>query len=113
MKTARKITIKHMSHGTCDLEIAYEVDLLKRTLTMQVDAIDTLLIESFLRFSAVNAFNEELEKVGKLPLLTNVNGFAIQMIVADKARFSLRLVERDFEPRQPTLVMRLLENENE
>lgn len=109
MKIARKIIMKHMSHRTSDLDIAYEFDLLKRTFTMNVDQIDTLLIESFIRFAAVSSVNDELEKAGKLPLLNNLNGFAIEMIVADKARFSLRLIERDFEPRQPTLVMKLLE----
>lgn len=103
------IHMKHMMHKARDLPINYEINLIKRTLKMHVDWIDTTLIESFIKSSAVNAVNTELEQLGKLPLLTNVVGFAIELIVADKVRFSLRLVERDFEPFEPTLVMRLLE----
>lgn len=78
-------------------------------MTLNVDWIDASLIECFLMSSAVNAVNRELESVGKLPLVTKLTGFAIELNVAGKAKFSLQLVERDFEPNEPTLVMRLLE----
>lgn len=103
------VYMKHMMHSARDLLIEYEIDLMQRTIVIDVDSIDTLLIESFLKSTAVSAVNRELEKFNKLPLVKNVNGFSVELVVAKKARFDLALIERDFEPREPTLVMKLKE----
>ena len=94
-------------HNARDLPICYEVDLIKRSILINVEWIDTDLIKHFLRFSAVEAINRELEIAGKLPLISNVNGFVIKLVVAEKAQFKLKIVERDFEPRELTLVMKI------
>ena len=91
--------MKQMMHKARDLPINYEINFIKRTLTMHVDWIDSSLIKSFIKSSAVNAVNREFENVGKLPSVTNINSFTIEMIVGGKARFDVQLVERDFEPR--------------
>jgi len=108
MKVANKILMKHMMHNTSDVMVEFEADLISRAVTIRVDSIDTLILERLVRFTMLHYVNEELERVGKLPLLTNMNGFSIELVVASKVRFSLRLVERDFEPCEPTLAMKLL-----
>ena len=105
MKIKTSIYMKHIMHSARDLLIEYEIDLIKRKIIISVDSIDTLLIESFIKTTAISAVNRELEKFNKLPLIENLNGFEVELVVAEKAKFSLRLVERDFEPREPTLVM--------
>lgn len=86
--------MKHVMHSALDLPIDYEIDLINRTITMNVDWIDTSLIESFLRSVEIK----------------NLNGFAIALNVAGSVKFDLQLIERDFEPRESTLVMRLKNN---
>jgi hypothetical protein len=101
------IQMKHMMHSAGDLVIDYQIDLINRTMVMNVGWIDTSLIEDFLRFSAVSYINQQLGKVGKLPLITKLNGFAIELVVAERVRYEPELIERDFEPKQPTLVMKM------
>jgi hypothetical protein len=104
MKIAHEIIMKHSMHRAQDVQFAYEADLSLRTVTVRVDTIDTGLIEWFLKFSLLHGVNDEMTKVGKAEF-ANLNSFQIELIVADKAKFNLKLVERDFEPREPTLVM--------
>lgn len=108
MRIANKILMKHMMHNARDVMVEYEVGLISRKVTIQVDTIDTLILERLISNTLLHYINEELERIGKLPLLTNMNGFSIELVVANKVRFNLRLVERDFEPREPTLAMSLL-----
>lgn len=108
MKIARKILMKHTMQRARDLEISYEVDLVNRSVNMQVGWIDTALIEWFLKFSLLHMMNEEMTRIGQAEF-ANVSSFHIEMAVADKSRFSLQLVQQDFEPRETTLVMRLKE----
>jgi len=100
--------MKHMMHNTNDVRFAYEADLSLRTVTVRVATIDTGLIEWFLKFSLLHGVNDEMTKAGKAEF-ANLSSFQIELIVADKAKFSLKLVERDFEPLEPTLVMKLKE----
>lgn len=104
----RKIAMKHMFHKAKDLCVEFEADLISRKIVLSVDWIDTLLIESFITFSALQIVNDELEKVNKLPLLTSLENFKIVLLVAGSAGFSLHHTQRDFEPRESTLVMKLL-----
>jgi hypothetical protein len=110
MKIAREIIMKHMMHRAHDVTFAYEVDLSLRTVTVRVATIDTALIEWFLKFSLLHCINDEMQNqhAGHAEF-ANLSSFSIEIVVADKARFSLRLVERDCEPLEPTLVMRLKE----
>jgi hypothetical protein len=97
-----------MMHNANDVMVEFEADLISRAVTIRVDSIDTLILERLLRFTMLSYVKEELESIGKLPLLTNMSRFSIELVVASKVRFNLRLVERDFEPREPTLAMSLL-----
>jgi hypothetical protein len=108
MKIAHEIIMKHMMHNTNDVRFAYEADLILRTATVRVATIDTALIEWFLKFSLLHGVNDAMTNAGKAEF-ANLSSFQIELIVADKAKFSLTLVERDFEPRDPTLVMKLKE----
>lgn len=109
MKIDRKMLMKHTMHRTDDLDIDYEIDLLNRTMIMRVAFIDTLLIERFLSWVAVSEVNIVLESFGKLPLITNLKNFSIEMIVAGKSSYFIQLIDRGFEPLQTTLVMKLKE----
>lgn len=100
--------MKHMMHNAKDVMVEYEANLISRAVTIRVDTIDTLILERFISLCILDYINAELERIGKLPLLTNMSGFSIELVVANKVRFNLRLVERDFEPREPTLAMSLL-----
>ena len=100
--------MKHMFHKAKDLCVEFNADLISRKIVMSLDWIDTSLIESFITFSALHIVNDELEKVNKLPLLTSLGGFNIELLVARSARFRLNYVSRDFEPTESTLVMKLL-----
>lgn len=108
MKMVHEIIMKHMMHNTNDVRFAYEADLILRAITVRVATIDTALIEWFLKFSLLHGVNDEMTKAGKAEF-ANLSSFQIELIVADKAKFSLKLVERDFEPRDSTLVMKLKE----
>ena len=109
MKEAACAYMKHFMHKTRDLLIAYEIDLIKRTMVLNVEWIDTLLLEDFLTYTAIRAINRKLEEVNKLPLATNIEGYTVELIVDSRVHFDLRLIERDFEPRQLTLVMKVKE----
>jgi len=108
MKTVNEIIMKHTMHNTNDVRFAYEADLSLRTVIVRVSTIDTALIDWYLRFSLLHGINDEMTKAGKAEF-ADLSNFKIELIVADKAKFSLKLVERDFEPRDPTLVMTLKE----
>jgi len=109
MKEVARAYMKHFMHNTRDLLIAYEIDLIKRTIVLNVEWIDTALIEDYLRTVAINAINRKLEEVNKLPLATNLKGYTVEVIVDNKIHLDVRLVERDCEPREPTFVMRVKE----
>jgi hypothetical protein len=110
MKEVARAYMKHMMHNTRDLLIAYEIDLIKRTIVLNIEWIDSLLIHDFLTYTAIRAINRKLVEVNKLPLASNIAGYTVELIVDGKVHFDLRLIERDFEPRQPTLVMRVKEH---
>lgn len=106
MKLNETFLMKHQGTRARDLEFAIDVDTDAKIIVLNVDWIDTGLIDWALIFSLLSTINRHLESNG-LPKLDNLSGFQIELVVAGKARFSLRRVERDFEPSQPTLVMHL------
>lgn len=106
MKLSEIFLMKHQGTKARDLEFAIDVDIDARTIVLNVDWIDTSLIDWAMVFSLLSTINSSLERNG-LQKLDNLSGFQIELVVAGKARFSLRRVERDFEPSQPTLVMHL------
>jgi uncharacterized protein YqcC (DUF446 family) len=109
MKINKKMTIKHMMHEAEDLPVEYEIDLINRTIVLNVPFIDTLQITSFLEWMAISDINEKLESLGKLPLIKNLNNYVIELVVAGKTSIIVQLIERGFEPPQTTLVMKLKE----
>jgi Tfp pilus assembly ATPase PilU len=109
MKITARVYMKHMMHKARDLFIAYEIDLIKRAIVLNVNWIDTALIEDFITRGALHAINRQLEEIGKLPLATNIDGYTIELIVEGKVHLDVRLVESDYEPKEPTLVMRVKE----
>lgn len=106
MKFNEIFLMKHQGTKARDLEFAIDVDTDAKTVVLNVEWIDTSLIDWALVFSLLSTINSELESKG-LPKLKSLDGFQIELVVAGKTRFSLRRVDRDFEPSQPTLVMHL------
>lgn len=106
MKFNEIFLMKHQGTKARDLEFAIDVDTDAKTVVLNVDWIDTGLIDWTLAFGLLSTINSRLESDG-FPKLKDLNGFEIELVVSGKARFSLRRVDRDFEPSQPTLVMHL------
>lgn len=100
-----KILMKHTMHQAPDLPIVCEVDLTRRTAKLHVEWADMGLIEWFLKSSLLPLINSDLEAGGIGAKFDSVAAFQIELVLAGKATFDLRLLERDFEPRQSTLVM--------
>ena len=98
--------LKHFMHHARDLPIRYETDLIQRRIAIQVDWIDTLLLQRFLTDHLLEEINQQLTKANKLPLLESLTGFDIALLVGKNGRFELRLMERDFEPREATLIIK-------
>lgn len=102
--------MKHVMHGARDLDFHLEADFITRKVLVGIDWIDTALLESFICVHAVQLLNDELEKVNKLPLLSSLDTFNIELHVASSARFSVQYVKSEVDARNNTLVMGLLEN---
>ncbi len=98
--------LKHFLHHARDLPIRYETDLIQRRIAIQVNWIDTLLLQRFLTDHLLEDINQQLTKVNKLPLLESLTGFEIELLVGQDSRFELKLMERDFEPREATLIIK-------
>ena len=104
----RKIlTMKHQAHSAKDLDIDYEFDLIKRTIKLEVEWIDSLLLTWWLQIHLLSEMNAKLEGIGKMQLLKHLRGFKIKLTVAQKIRFDLTLVEHDYDAQKATLVMKL------
>ncbi len=102
MKLSEKFVMKHSGMKARDLEFTADVDIDAKTITLGIDWIDSGLIDWTLKFALVSTINGQLESNG-LPKL-DLDDFQIELVVAGKARFSVRRVERDFDD-ESTLVM--------
>ena len=110
MKINRKALMKHQFHKAGDMKIEIRADLMTRKIELLADWIDTALIESVITLHAIQMLNEELEKVNKLPLLVSLEGFNVELIVSNGARFSVHYVRSEVDARQNTMVLRLLKD---
>lgn len=99
--------MKHMLHKARDVKVYFEVNLTLKTVTIHVESIDTLILDQLITEVILENVNEELN--GQLPLLKNLSGFSIQLLFDNKVKFKEERIERDFEPRLPTLVISLLD----
>jgi hypothetical protein len=106
MKFKNEILMKHSGHRARDLYIGYEADIATRQILLKVKWIDTGLLEWFLSFGLPHEINSQLDNRDKK--LEKLDSFDIELIVAEQARFSIRRIEREYEPHEPTLVMRLI-----
>lgn len=100
--------IKHMGHRAKDLLVTFVADLQGQRVLLSVEWIDTALL-TWTMESLQQEINRLLERQSVPHRIKSLDGFKVDLIVKDKARFHIRLVERDFEPRQPTLVMSVVE----
>lgn len=100
-----QILMKHTLHGAQDLMIAYTADMVLQELELHVEWVDSGLVEWALKFGLLSEINRELETMHSTCRVESLSHFKVVLTVANKARFTLHLVERDFEPRQTTLVL--------
>ena len=97
-------------HTAKDLLIAYEVDLIKHEVRMEVEWIDTQLIQRFLSSTFLEEINLELTRTNMLPPLENLTSFSIELEMIQeqiKTTFEVELAQRDFEPKESSLVIML------
>jgi predicted protein tyrosine phosphatase len=110
-----RMGFKHMMHNTNDLCVDYEIDLIAKIMLLKVDAIDTLSMQD-LENDFVGIINRYLDEIGTKQQVKNLDKFNITLVLEGKkttAKFNLRIVKRDFEPALPTLVMKLIEENEE
>lgn len=102
------IYIKHFMHSAKDLPITYEFDPINLKIKIESTWIDTLLLQRFLQM-LIKEYNDELGKTDRSEVIVELSNFEITLAVADKVVYELQLIERAFEPKEPTLVMRIKE----
>ena len=106
MKIKNEIIMKHQGHWAHDLLVAFDADTEARKVVLAVEWVDSILLEWFVGIHLLSRLNNALKKASQ-PALKSLHGFEFELLVDGKVRFDLRLIERDFEPRQPTLMMSL------
>ena len=93
-------------HSAKDLPITYEFDPINLKIKIESAWIDTLLLQRFLHM-LIKEHNDELVKTDKSEVIVDLSNFEITLTVANKVVYELQLIERAFEPKEPTLVMRI------
>jgi hypothetical protein len=109
MKIKANVYMKYMMHNAGNLDVAYEIDMIKRTILIDVKWIDAELNSDFLKVYALHAINRKLEEMNKLPLATNIACYSVELILDGKINLDVQLVDRDFSPKEPTLVSKIKE----
>jgi hypothetical protein len=107
MRFKRAVTIKHSMHRTRDLTIDYEVDLMTSEIWINVEAIDSLLLQAFLERTLPSNIQEYFQALGTKQTFKTIDDFNIVLKI-DDVSFDLKLIKRDFEPTDPTLVFKLI-----
>ena len=109
MNIKDKIYMKHTMHHAGDQYISFEIDLLGRTVKIEMSVLDTLLLQLFLQRTLLEIINEGLEKIGNIPKIETLSSFNLKLNLDGKVNLSIRLCERSFEPKDPTLIMSVME----
>lgn len=114
MKFNRSTYMKHMFHNAADLPIDYEVDLLAKTVWIKTSFIDTALLQSFIDRVLLQSINDYLETLGTKQKVLSITQFSLTLQIEDSTKFalfSIKLVKRDFQPEEPTIVLKLIKEE--
>lgn len=91
-----RITMKHISHRTCDQEFIYEVDTAARTLNVHVEALDIMLLKWFLFIHIPGMIDLELKRI---------DHYKITVTVGDKCTFSVALARSQTNVEEDTVVL--------
>lgn len=102
------IVIKHFMHSAKDLPITYEFDAINQSIRIEIPWIDTLLLQRFLQ-NLIREYDDELARVGQGTETKDLRDFTITLNVAHEAVYEVQLIERAFEPKETTLVLRVKE----
>lgn len=105
MKIKGEVRLKHFASNAQDLEIEVEVDFKNRVVSIHADWVDTVLVQWFIQLHMVGFINREIEKLGNMAALDNLNRFDIELIVSGRIRFNVVLIEAELN--ETTLVMEL------
>lgn len=91
-----RITMKHVSHRTCDQEFFYQADTAARTLNINVEAIDIMLLKWFLFIHVPGMIDPELKRV---------DHYKITVTVGNKCTFSAALARSQTDSVEDTVVL--------
>lgn len=108
MRFKKAVLMKHSMHNARDLPIDCEVDLTTSEVWINVDAIDTALLQMFLQKTLPSHIQEHIEVLGTKQPFQSIANFRVMITIAS-VTFDLKLVKRDFEPAEPTLVFTLIQ----
>lgn len=94
-------------HKARDLDLEWEVDRKAKVITLRTEWVDTQLLKWWMQIHQPNAVNGWLERA-ELPLLKDLRGFSVKLIVDNKATFDVTVAKSEIEREHDTLVMRLI-----
>lgn len=91
-----RITMKHISHRTSDVEFIYQADPDKCTLNINVEELDFMLMKWFLFIHIPGMIDPELKRV---------DHYKITIVVGDKCIFSAVLARSQTDATEDTVVL--------
>lgn len=105
MAIQSKIHIKHIFHGAPDQSIGYALYPEKNLLVLKVEQLDSYLVQWFLQKTLPEIVDQSnsLKELGYSS--KDLLDIEIEVILADKIRLSLQLIESDFDFNKTTVLI--------
>lgn len=91
-----RITLKHISHRTHDQEFIYQADTAARTLNIELEELDIMLLKWFLFIHAPGMIDESLKRI---------DHYKITVTVGNKCTFSVALARSQTNVEEDTVVL--------
>lgn len=102
-----QLMLKHWMHSAKDMHVKYDMDLVSKNISLQVNVIDTLKIAE-LEQMLLDKANEYLRALHTKQIVHSLEKFTINLLIEgdkNKTNFDLKFKKREFEPSQATVVL--------
>lgn len=93
--TKSRIIMKHMFHDAKDQDFEYEVDSVAKTLNVYVDAIDVVLLKSFIYDVVAEHIADD----------DRVDDYKITLIVCNQLSLNVALKRSEWQKSEDTVVL--------
>ena len=102
-----QLVLKHWMHAAKDMHVKYDMDLVSKTISLQVNVIDTLKIPE-LEQMLLDKANEYLSALHTKQIVHSLEKFTVNLLIEgdkNKTNCDLKFMKREIAPTQATVVL--------